>query len=306
MAALETYGPEGHQGRQFHQVRGLGGPAAHGQEAPQRGLAVLTGAPGGDGWSVKRMRQWPAGAWRAIATLIDAVEHLGRWPEALRGGIICLTPKNGVQASAQNPLEARPIVLLAQLYRLWAAVRAADLVRWIEFHKLSPLEDAQGNQAAEELGLLAAGMLEEAEATNRDGAVLAVDQSKAYDRVPLDLLEELLRDSGVHPAIGGPMLCMARSRRRIKVLDAIGESRQPTSGLVPGCPMATFVEGLLMLRWRLYVSAPLPMATWARRQAAFRHQRRRKGSRAYCDAGSMTARRGTSAPRRALSLWCEA
>ena len=74
-------------------------------------------APGGDGWSLKRMRQWPAGAWRAIATLIDAVEHLGRWPEALRGGIICLTPKNGVQASVQNPLEARPIVLLAQRYR---------------------------------------------------------------------------------------------------------------------------------------------------------------------------------------------
>ena len=148
--------------------------------------------------------------------------------------------------------------MLAQLYRLWAAVRAVDLVRWIEFHKLSPLEDAQGNQAAEELGLLAADMLEEAEATRRDGAVLALDQSKAYDRVPLDLLAELLRDSGVHPAIGGPMLCMARSRRRIKVLDAIGESRQPTSGLVPGCPMATFVEGLLMLRWCLLVSGSLP------------------------------------------------
>ena len=145
--------------------------------------------------------------------------------------------KRGVQASAQAPLEARPIVLLAQLYRLWAAARAGDLVRWIDFHKLSPLEDAEGNQAAEELGLLAAGMLEEADATKRDGALLALGQSKAYDRVPLDLLAELLRDSGVHPAIGGPMLCMARSRRRIKVLDAIGESRQPTSGLVPGCPM---------------------------------------------------------------------
>ena len=85
-----------------------------------------------------------------------------------------------------------------------------------------------------------------------------MDQSKAYDRVPLDLLAELLRDSGVHPSIGGPMLCMARSRRRIKVLDAIGEARQPTSGLVPGCPMATFVEGLLMLRWRLFAGGPVP------------------------------------------------
>ena len=51
-------------------------------------------------------------------------------------------------------------------------------MRWIEFHKLSPLEDAEGNQAAEELGLLAAGMLEEAEATKRDGALLALDQSR--------------------------------------------------------------------------------------------------------------------------------
>ena len=83
-------------------------------------------------------------------------------------------------------MEARPIVLLAQLYRIWAAARAEDLLCWINFHKLSPLEDAQDNQAAEELGLLAAGMLEEAEATRSDGALLALDQSKAYDRVPLD------------------------------------------------------------------------------------------------------------------------
>jgi hypothetical protein len=132
-------------------------------------------------------------------------------------------------------LEARPIVLLAQLYRIWAAARAEDLLCWINFHKLSPLEDAQGNQAAEELGLLAAGMLEEAEATRSDGALLALDQSKAYDRVPLDLLAELMRDSGVHPAIGGPMLCMARSRRRIKVLDAMG-GQAPHVRAGPGLP----------------------------------------------------------------------
>ena len=152
--------------------------------------------------------------------LIVMVENTGRWPEGLRGGIICLTPKGGIQASAQTPLEARPIVLLAQLYRLWAAVRAVDFNKWVEHHGLSPV-GKEGSQASEELGLLAAGLLEQARAKKCDGAVLALDQSKAYDRVPLDLLEELITDSGIHAAIGKPMLCMARSARRIKVLDVI-------------------------------------------------------------------------------------
>jgi hypothetical protein len=108
-------------------------------------------APGGDGWSLKRMRQWPQSVWCTVAALITMVESIGRWPEALRGGIICLTPKGGVQASAQTPLEARPIVLLAQLYRLWAAVRATDLTNWVDYHKLSPV-GKEGSQASEELG----------------------------------------------------------------------------------------------------------------------------------------------------------
>jgi hypothetical protein len=146
-----------------------------------------------------------------MAKLISAVESVGRWPEALRGGIICLTPKRGVQASARASLEARPIVLLAPLYRLWAAARASDLVKWVAHHKLSHLGE-ECSQASEELGPLAAGLLEQAQAKNCDGAVLALDQTKAYDRVPLNLLAELLRDSGILPAIGRPTLCLVASR----------------------------------------------------------------------------------------------
>ena len=64
------------------------------------------------------MRQWPADTWEAIAAFLQLVEETGKWPEAFRGGLICLLPKNGLQASAQNPLDARPVVLLAQLYRI--------------------------------------------------------------------------------------------------------------------------------------------------------------------------------------------
>ena len=103
------------------------------------------------------------------------------------------------------------MVLLAQLYRIWASARAADLARWMEHHKLTPpVSREAGATSAEDLAMLAAGLLEEADATGQCAAVLALDLSKAYDRQPLDLIEELVRTSGMHPAIGGPMLHIAQ------------------------------------------------------------------------------------------------
>ena len=80
-------------------------------------------APGHDGWAVGRMRQWPLAVWGCVAELFKVVETFGRWPAALRGGVICLLPKAGVQATTVNPLEAWPVVLLPLLYRIWAYKR---------------------------------------------------------------------------------------------------------------------------------------------------------------------------------------
>ena len=75
-------------------------------------------APGHDGWQVRRMRQWPISVWHCIAILFKATEGAGHWPSSLRGGVVCLLPKAGVQATTSTPLEARPVVLLPMLYRL--------------------------------------------------------------------------------------------------------------------------------------------------------------------------------------------
>ena len=77
-----------------------------------------------------------------------------------------------------------------------------------------------------------------------------MDLSKAYDTVFLELLEFLLAGSGLPAEIWRPMLDMARAPRRIKVLQAVGDWRQPNSGMLPGCPGATFVMSLLLVRWR--------------------------------------------------------
>ena len=87
---------------------GVGGFSA---EELQRVVLAMScaKAPGHDGWAVGRMRQWPLAVWGCVAELFKVVETFGRWPAALRGGVICLLPNAGVQATTVNPLEARQV-----------------------------------------------------------------------------------------------------------------------------------------------------------------------------------------------------
>ena len=78
-------------------------------------LIAPSKAPGHDGWHVKRMRQWPLSVWACIAILFQTIEATGTWPSYLRGGVVCLLPKGGAQATTTNPLDARPVVLLPLL-----------------------------------------------------------------------------------------------------------------------------------------------------------------------------------------------
>ena len=86
--------------------------------------------------------------------------------------------------------------------------------------------------------------------------------------MPHDLLEELVGESGLHPAIGRPMLDIIKAPKRVKVLEVVGESRLPTSGMVPGCPLATRVMEYLLARWRQRergpINRPVPrvLRTW--------------------------------------------
>ena len=88
-------------------------------------------APGHDGWQVRRMRQWPLVAWELVAQLLAAVEEAGCWPRQLRQGVVCLSPKACVQATARAPLEARPVVLLSLICRMWARERGRETGCWL-------------------------------------------------------------------------------------------------------------------------------------------------------------------------------
>ena len=113
---------------------------------------------------------------------------------------------------------------------------------------MQPLEES--GAACEDLAIDLAFVLEAARITDQEAWAVATDLSKAYDRIPLCVLEDALRDTGLPAGLWGPLVAMARSPRRTKVLIVCGKQDAPTHGFVPGCPLATFTMGLLLHRWR--------------------------------------------------------
>ena len=69
-------------------------------------------------------------------------ERTGKWPSKLKGGLVCLLPKGGVGPSVADPLQARPVVLLSVLYRIWGKARSRWLEQWIKEAGMQHLEES--------------------------------------------------------------------------------------------------------------------------------------------------------------------
>lgn len=78
-------------------------------------------------------------------------------------------------------MDYRPVVLLPLIYRMWARIRAQDIARWMQRAGICPLGGQ--SKSAEEHGLLLATMLEAAKVNEVAAGGLALDFSKAYDKM---------------------------------------------------------------------------------------------------------------------------
>ena len=200
-------------------------------------------APGMDGWTPAELKDWPVGLLALLADIYAEVEKQGRWPADLSCNMVAMLPKGGTA----DPADRRPVVLLPVVYRLWAALRAAEMRLWLA--KTGVLRPDGALRAADsqayELGLI----LAEAKAQEKVLAGLATDWSKCYDRLPLGVLGEVAEASGISPRVSGPMLAAYANPRRVCVDGLLGKGASPTCGLAPGCPAATDWLALVMYPW---------------------------------------------------------
>ena len=178
------------------------------------------------------------------------------WPSSIISGFTTLIPKSS--ETPETPTDLRPITVLRVLYRAWARIRACQLnVLWQEQFAHKGMWGGRTSRGAEPLLLDVALDLEVTSAAHVAG--LSFDLSKAFDRVPRELLGKILAKMSMPGCVFRPYMYMLRNATRRYKLGASLDASQPLyGGILQGCPLAMLSMNAICNIWLRSLEATIP------------------------------------------------
>ena len=223
-------------------------------------LATSPTCPGFDLWLHGDLKILALGApwvFDALCTLLQLVETTGVWPPALIAGFTSLIPKDGV--SIDHPGDLRPLTVCSSIYRLWARIRARQLGRvWQPFWAHDELWGGRPGRSAEPLFVAVSLDLELCPA-NHHIAGLSFDLSKAFDRIPRELLGKLLQQMSMPSCVLLPYMNLLRfATRRFKLGPWLDKSQPIYGGILQGCPLSMIAINAVVNIWLRLLSQITP------------------------------------------------
>ena len=193
-------------------------------------------AVGPDGLSKQDLINMPLSCTKALVSVLNGIEQGGAWPESFLVGLIgALEKKEG----AEKVSEYRPICILSCAYRVWASLRARQLLRALS--KIAPPE-LVGSRPAKETADLWWQLSLAIEQCFDSGTHLSgvqVDITKCFNALPRVPTFFVARWLGVpaafcetwHRALGG-------LKRRFIINGHVGAPLSSTCGFPEGDPLS--------------------------------------------------------------------
>ena len=214
-------------------------------------ISTPDSASGLDGWAFKDLKllaSYTPEVFTPFVQLLRVVETTGKWPQALVSGFCSLIPKT--TDAPLSPLDLRPITVLSALYRIWARMRAKELTRtWQEGWIVSGAFGGRSKRGAE---ALIYGVMSDLEASSDTVFVggLSFDLVKAFDRIPHQLLGEILTKMHMPELIRKPYAGMLRqATRRYKLATSLDYESQIYGGIIQGCPLSMMAMNAVTNIW---------------------------------------------------------
>ena len=214
-------------------------------------------AAGADGWQVRELKLLPIGVRERLACMLSIIEDNGVWPEALTQGLVTLISKGEGTA----PTKLRPIGIMSVVYRLWAAVRVGDVMKWQDSWISDELHGFRRSHGAEDVWWTQALAIEDALLQGSSLYGLSLDYGKCFDRIPFHIVLELARVRGMSPRLLVPLKSLyANLTRRFRFGRALGREFKSTNGIIQGCPLSVVLLNLLVDVWAKSLKCEVPAA----------------------------------------------
>ena len=207
------------------------------------GRLASEGAGGLDAWKPSDMKKLPDAILDLLVTLYQKIEDIGVWPQELCSAGITLIPKGEGGA----PLDQRPITITSVVYRIWAAVRMRDSLEWQEAWMRKGQHGARAHHSTVDALMRVSLFFEEAIQNKSPAFGIAVDLSKAFDNVPIQITFEVCKKLGMHPKLLTALQGIySQMQRRFRLGGYIGQVFKDTNGILQGCPLSVMLLNALM------------------------------------------------------------
>eukprot|EP00660_Eupelagonema_oceanica_P019190 gene19190-biopygen18435 len=134
------------------------------------------------------------------------------------------------------------------------------MIEWQERWAAKGQRGYRPGQGTEDLYWELALKLEEALLKGDPFGGASLDSEKAFDRIPQEILMNLMTQLGLHDRLTAPLRAMYRGlRRRFRVTGtAVGEEFSATNGILQGCPISVVCLNALIAVWAKAVEEEAP------------------------------------------------
>ena len=139
-----------------------------------------------------------------MAEILNRVEQTGRWPRSLERALVTLVPKG----EGGDPLAMRPISVASAVYRLWAATRLRDAMRWQEGWAHRGQHGFRTQHGTIDVYWEITLKIKAALLSNTELSGILLDYAKCFARLPHGIMLRLASESGASDRLMRPIRSM--------------------------------------------------------------------------------------------------
>ena len=141
-------------------------------------------SPGIDGWSPKNFKYLKEGMLEWLVSIFNQIEDIVEWPSEWLQAFVSMIPKG---EEAATPADMRPITVAVAAYRLWASVRAAEVLDWQESWIFPTAFGFRRGRSAEDGAACVALLAENTRLSGTPFLAVCLDYTTNFDNINWDV-----------------------------------------------------------------------------------------------------------------------